>query len=105
MDDDWDMGEKSMRMWLDKVLSPGQTCFYEYDFGTTTDLRLKVVSERQAATKGNATQALPRNVPPVLLSEECGKPATSASSQSSFAAKRWRRDDCATPQQSGEWSV
>src|SRR6266566_6005147 len=32
VDDDWDMGEKSMRVRLDKVLSPGQTCSYEYDY-------------------------------------------------------------------------
>src|SRR6266567_5379922 len=28
MDDDWDRGEKSMRVRLEKVLSPGQTCSY-----------------------------------------------------------------------------
>ncbi len=24
---------------LDKVLGPGQTCSYEYDYGTTTELK------------------------------------------------------------------
>ena len=56
MYDDWDMGEKSMRARLDKVLSPGQTCSYEYDYGTTTELKLKVITERQVAAKGNAIQ-------------------------------------------------
>jgi hypothetical protein len=102
MDDDWDIGEKSMRVRLDKVLSPGQTCFYEYDFGTTTDLRLKVVSERQAATKGNAIQALARNVPPVILCEECGKPATEVCSQCIFDDKGWLCDDCAMEHECGE---
>ena len=63
MYDDWDMGEKSMRVRLDKVLAPGQSCFYEYDFGTTTELKLKVISERQTATRGNTIQVLARNVP------------------------------------------
>jgi hypothetical protein len=102
MDDDWDMGEKSMRVRLDKVLSPGQTCFYEYDFGTTTDLRLKAVSERQAATKGNAIQVLARNVPPVILCEECGKPATEVCSQCIFDDKGWLCDDCAMEHECGE---
>jgi hypothetical protein len=102
MDDDWDMGEKSMRVRLDKVLSPGQTCFYEYDFGTTTDLRLKVVSERQAATKGNAIQVLARNVPPVMLCEECGKPATEVCSQCIFDDKGWLCDDRAMEHECGE---
>ena len=51
MDAIWDMGDKSMRVRLDKVFSPGQTCSYEYDFGTTTELNLKVISEREAETK------------------------------------------------------
>ena len=32
MDKGWDMDEKSMRVRLDKVLVPGQTCSYEYDY-------------------------------------------------------------------------
>jgi hypothetical protein len=56
MYDDWDMGDKSMRVRLDKVLSPGQTCSYEYDYGTMTELKLKVISDRQVAAKGNAIQ-------------------------------------------------
>jgi hypothetical protein len=76
MYDDWDMSDKSMRVYLDKVLSPGQICFYEYDYGTTTELKLKVISERQVVAKGNAVQVLARNTPPAILCEECGKPAT-----------------------------
>jgi hypothetical protein len=39
---------------LDKVCSSGQTCSYEYDYGTTTELRLKVISEREVEAKGKA---------------------------------------------------
>ena len=66
MYNDWDMSEKSMRVRLDKVLSPGQSCSYEYDYGTTTELKLKVISERQVAVKGNAIQILARNIPPLI---------------------------------------
>src|SRR5438132_2925654 len=59
------MSEKSMRVRLDKVFSPGQSCSYEYDYGTTTELRLRVISELEGATKGNAIQVLARNTPPV----------------------------------------
>ena len=37
-----------MQVRLDQVLHPGQTCAYEYDFGSTTELTLKVISEREA---------------------------------------------------------
>ncbi len=47
---------QSMQVRLDKVLSPGQICSYEYDYGTMKELKLKVISERQVAAKGNAIQ-------------------------------------------------
>ena len=37
LDNEGDMGEKSMRMQLDKVFSPGQSSSYEYDYGTTIE--------------------------------------------------------------------
>ena len=102
MADDWDMGEKSMRVRLDKVLSPGQTCSYEYDFGTTTELKLKVISEREVEGKGKAIQVLARNTPPMILCEECGKPATNVCSQCIFDEKGWLCDDCSEGHECGE---
>ncbi len=95
MYDDWDMGEKSMRVRLDKVLSPGQTCTYEYDYGTTTELKMRVISEYEVETKGKAIQVLARNTPPVILCEECGKLATEVCSQCIFDDRGWLCDDCA----------
>jgi Plasmid pRiA4b ORF-3-like protein len=102
MYNDWDMGEKSMRVRLDQVLTPGQICTYEYDFGTTTELKLKVVSERQAAARGKTIQILARNIPPEILCEECGKPATEVCSQCIFEGRGWLCDDCALEQECGE---
>jgi Plasmid pRiA4b ORF-3-like protein len=102
MYDDWDMGEKSMRVRLDKALSPGQTCSYEYDYGTTTELKLKVISERQVAARGNAIQVLARNIPPVILCEGCGKSATEVCSQCIFDERGWLCDDCAVEHACGE---
>jgi Plasmid pRiA4b ORF-3-like protein len=102
MDDEWDMGDKSMRVRLDKVLSPGQTCSYEYDYGTTTELKLKVISEREVVAKGNAIQVLARNIPPLILGEICGKPATEVCSQCIFDDKGWLCDDCAEEHECGE---
>jgi len=102
MDDGWDMDEKSMRVRLDKVFSPGQTCSYEYDYGTTTELKLKVISERDAETKGKAIQVLARNTQPVILCEGCGKSATNVCSQCIFDGKGWLCDDCAEQHACGE---
>ncbi len=102
MDDEWGMDEKSMRVRLEKVLSPGQTCSYEYDYGTTTELKLRVISEYEAETKGKAIQVLARNTPPVILCEICGKLATNVCSQCIFDDKGWLCDDCAQEHECGE---
>ena len=96
------MSEKSMRVRLDKVFSPGQSCSYEYDYGTTTELRLRVISELEGATKGNAIQVLARNTPPVILCQVCGKPATEVCSQCIFEDGGWLCDSCAEEHECGE---
>lgn len=105
MGDDWgigDMDEKSMRVRLEKVLSPGQAGTYEYDYGTTTELRLKVISKDEAETKGEAIQVLARNTPPVILCDICGKVATNVCSQCIFEENGWLCDDCAEDHECGE---
>ena len=102
MDDGWGMDEKSMRVRLDRVFSPGQSCSYEYDYGTTTELKLKVISEREAEARGKAIRMLARNTPPVILCEECGKPATNVCSQCIFDGKGWLCDDCVEDHECGE---
>src|SRR6266567_4914090 len=77
MDAYWDMRRKNMQVRLDEVLSPGQTCSYEYDFGSTTELTLKVVSEREVEAPGKPIQLLARNNLPLTPCDVCGKPATS----------------------------
>ena len=102
MDDGWGMDEKSMRVRLDKVFSPGQSCSYEYDYGTTTELKLKVIAEQEVEAKGKAIEVLARNSPPVIVCEECGKPATNVCSQCIFDGKGWLCDDCAVEHECGE---
>jgi hypothetical protein len=71
-DDDPDMGVE-----LGQVLAPGLKFSYEYDFGTTTYLDLRVVAEREgAAMEGQSVQIMARNDPPDYRCEECGEPAT-----------------------------
>jgi hypothetical protein len=96
------MNEKSMRVRLEKVLSPGQAGTYKYDYGTTTELRLRVISEDVAETKGKAIQVLARNTPLVIPCEICGKVATNVCSQCIFEEKGWLCDDCAEDHECGE---
>lgn len=65
---------------LEEALTVGQKFTHEYDFGSTTYLKLRVASEREGvAHKGrNAIQILARNLQPEIPCRECGKPAVVA---------------------------
>ena len=70
--------DRSLGVSLENVLKVGQKFTYEYDFGSTTELKLKVISERDGVVQeeDDSVTILARNVPPVILCKVCGKPAT-----------------------------
>jgi hypothetical protein len=71
--------DRSLDVPLEKVLKVGQKFSYEYDFGSSTDLALKVVSEREGFVQDideDSIEILARNIEPVMLCKVCGKPAT-----------------------------
>lgn len=99
---EWDTGGKSMQIRLEKVLTPGQTCSYEYDFGSTTELLVKVISEQEVEMKGRAIQILARNSPPNVPCDMCGEPATSLCTQCIYEDKGCLCDACAKSHECGE---
>ena len=99
---EWDMGSKNMQVPLDQVLHPGQTCSYEYDFGSTTELALKVISEREVPAKKKAIEILARNNLPLVSCDVCGKPATTTCTQCIYEDKGWLCDACAKDHECGE---
>ena len=84
-----------MDMELYKVLAPGLKFFHEYDFGTTTELVLKVIAEHERAPGRNLIRLLARNEPPQLLCIACGKIATRVCTQCIYEGKGWLCDECA----------
>lgn len=77
-DDPYPGDEKLRRMTvrLDEVLRPGLTFYHEYDFGTTTELTLTVLTERTAIKVRDPIRMEARNDPPDWHCAVCGKPAT-----------------------------
>jgi hypothetical protein len=71
-----DTQDRSMKVALERVLEVGDKFDHEYDFGTTTELTLKVIAERTGALKANDVKILARNDPPELLCVVCGQAAT-----------------------------
>lgn len=99
----FDIEEESMRgVKLGNVLAPGKKVTYKYDFGTTTDLRLKVVSAREGQARGEPVKMLARNEPPEIPCGECGRPATEVCSVCSWEGTGWLCAECAPDHECGE---
>lgn len=103
-ENDFDFTEvELMDVALGDVLSPGMKFYHEYDFGTTTELTLKVVSTREGDIKGKKSiQLLARNDPPMITCESCGEIATQVCSQCVWEGEGWLCDECAGEHVCGE---
>jgi len=74
--------EKSMNVRVHKLFRPGMAIPYEYDFGTTSELVIKVVDQREGKpTTEKPMVLMARNTftPPPCA--ECGQPATQLCSE------------------------
>ncbi len=68
--------EKNMNKKIYNILRQGTKFQHEYDYGSTTDLKLRVVDIRKREVKKPEVTLLARNEPPELMCAKCGKPAT-----------------------------
>lgn len=85
-DEDWEpfspdelledeLGDQPMSIPLGTVLWEGANFTHEYDFGSTTEINLKVHSVFFAQFDPDEVVLLARNNPPEILCQRCGKPA------------------------------
>lgn len=69
-------GERGMEVTLEAVLRPGLRFGHRYDFGSTTELSIKVLAELQGRGGNPSVRILVRNIPPLFPCMSCQKPAT-----------------------------
>ncbi len=99
------MGEfddEGMDAKLRDVLQPGMKFYHEYDFGTTTHLALKVVSEQESDIKAGDIRVLARNEPPPIKCTSCDTLATQVCTECLWSGKGWLCDACAADHRCGE---
>jgi len=94
--------ERGMSQKLGDILKPGSVFHHEYDFGSTTVLGAKVVSEFKANIKGTPITIVARNDAPEIKCGECGKTATQVCSQCIYDGAGWLCDDCSEDHECGE---
>ncbi len=97
-----EFGDKNMKVPLGKVLYPKMKFSHEYDFGTTTELTLKVVAERESAVKRGDIILMARNEPPLIVCDVCGKKATQLCSQCIYEDTGALCGNCANEHDCGE---
>lgn len=73
-DDDFGWGEpaKSTNHTLKQVLTTGMIFNYEYDFGSTTEIMVKVLDHYSAQKQNEKVVILSRNNPPEFACSICG---------------------------------
>ncbi len=94
--------ERGMRVALGDVLAPGIKFYHVYDFGTTSELSLRVISELEGEAKSKSVQLLARNDPPPITCGSCGKIATQVCSQCIWSGEGWLCDECTLKHECGE---
>lgn len=94
--------EKSMNFNIGTLLDVGMRFIHEYDFGTTTTLALRVLSEREGKHNDEPIQIMARNEPPSIACDECGKPATQVCPHCIWNGKGWLCDKCGSKHECDE---
>jgi len=98
-DFDIDPAAKDMNVKLSEVLEVGVEFYHIYDFGSSTELRLKVVGERMG--KVEEVRILARNEPPEIRCG-CGKEAKWVCPVCVDEGNAWLCDECAKEHKCGE---
>jgi hypothetical protein len=114
--DDFGFRSYSMNIPLGKVLTAGMKFVHEYDFGSTTELVIRVVSEGEftgmfRSDEGDELQKawgkegiflLARNEPPLINCEVCGEAATLVCAECIYDGEGWLCAKCAGNHECGE---
>ena len=87
---------------LEYVLRPGMQLIHEYDFGSTTELTIKVVSEFESTMKTGKVEILARNDPPQIKCSYCDNRATAICTECIYEDAGWLCDDCAEDHDCGQ---
>jgi hypothetical protein len=88
--------EEEMDIKLKEILKPKLKFTHEYDFGSTTELKLRVMSEYESESQKESIRIIARNEALLILCDVCGKKATRVcGSCMGINDEAWFCDKCA----------
>ncbi len=94
--------ERGMNTPLAKIFSPELEFHYEYDFGSTTDLDLKVVWEREGRIGKKGISILARNEPFAFKCVSCGSLAELSCTECSYEKEASYCKQCISKHKCGD---
>ena len=94
--------DEPMDVALDALVGPGVTFTYEYDFGSTTKLTLKVAGDLGYPLEDEPIALLARNHPPHIPCGSCGKPAEHVCGVCVWQDRGWLCGECLDDHECGE---
>ncbi|MEE4359333.1 MAG: hypothetical protein V2I97_22875 [Desulfococcaceae bacterium] len=96
--------ELSMNKVVGKIFKPGMELLHEYDFGSTTELQIKVIDKYEGPmAKNKAVEILARNAEPEIPCSECGAvPAVEICTECMWDGDGWLCKKCAKKHGCGE---
>ncbi|MCW5554223.1 MAG: hypothetical protein KIS67_18950 [Verrucomicrobiae bacterium] len=101
-EDEMDDEQRLMGVPVGKRLQPGAKLEYEYDFGSTTELSLRVVGEWLSPLAKSRIRVLARNEPPDIRCTRCKKPATQICTECECQGDGALCETCAANHECGE---
>lgn len=93
---------KTMNIRIGEVFSAGLEAHYEYDFGSTTDLDLKVLWEREGRLNKKGITVLSRNEPVGFKCADCGQTAKVVCAECGYEKDASYCGACAAKHECGE---
>jgi Plasmid pRiA4b ORF-3-like protein len=95
--------EMSMTARLSQLLEVGMKFTYKYDYGSATDLVLKVVALREQTLPKGGVQLLARNEAPQVSCQRCSiQPATQICTDCASKGDGWLCEACAVAHECGD---
>ncbi len=102
LEPDYDYDDYDMDTYLSKVLSTGEYFTYEYDFGSTTELTLKVIGTATKIFPDSGIAVLARNDQPQYRCDYCDKIAVEICQECEYEGKGMLCEECAEKHPCGE---
>lgn len=96
------VSEEDMDYRIDSILKAGDSFLYEYDYGSTTELKLKVLAVKDGSRGKKVVDLIARNLPITFKCSNCKRIAEYTCSECSYPEETYFCEKCGVKHECGE---